>query len=128
MEAVRRLGSEKPVVIFSKSNCCISHAIKMLICSFGANPTVYELDYHPKGREIENALLALGSHTSVPAVFIGKLFVGGSNEVNYEPQCPGQVKAINAYQGQGYMGCDNHLQPFPSKQFSFGFFLPKRGC
>ncbi|KAL3527853.1 hypothetical protein ACH5RR_012509 [Cinchona calisaya] len=81
MEAVRRMGSEKPVVIFSKSNCCISHAIHMLICSFGTNPTVYELDQHPKGREIENALLALGCNPSVPAVFIGKLFVGGSNEV-----------------------------------------------
>ena len=81
MEAVRRLGSEKPVVIFSKSNCCISHAIKILISSFGANPTVYELDHLPKGREVENALLTLGCNPSVPAVFIGKIFVGGSNEV-----------------------------------------------
>ena len=81
MDIVKRLGSEKPVVIFSKSNCCISHAIHMLICSFGANPTVYELDQYPEGRDIENALLALGCHPSVPAVFIGKLFVGGSDEV-----------------------------------------------
>ncbi|XP_027077694.2 monothiol glutaredoxin-S6-like [Coffea arabica] len=81
METVRGLGSEKPVVIFSKSNCCISHAIKMLIRSFGANPTVCELDHHPKGRDIENALLTLGCNPSVPAVFIGKLFVGGSTEV-----------------------------------------------
>ncbi|CDP12909.1 unnamed protein product [Coffea canephora] len=81
METVRRLGSEKPVVIFSKSNCCISHAIKILISSFGANPTVYELDQLPKGREVENALLTLGCNPSVPAVFIGKIFVGGSNEV-----------------------------------------------
>ncbi|XP_027179958.1 monothiol glutaredoxin-S2-like [Coffea eugenioides] len=81
MDIVMRLGSEKPVVIFSKSNCGISHAIKMLICGFGANPTVYELDQHPVGTEMENALLALGCHPSVPAVFIGKQFVGGSNEV-----------------------------------------------
>ncbi|KAL3527854.1 hypothetical protein ACH5RR_012510 [Cinchona calisaya] len=53
----------------------------LCIRTFGANPTVYELDQHPKGREIENALLALGCNPSVPAAFIGKLFVGGSNEV-----------------------------------------------
>ena len=81
METVRRLGSEKPVVIFSKGNCCISQAIKMLIRSIGANPAVCELDHHPKGRDIENALLTLGCNPSVPAVFIGKLFVGGSTEV-----------------------------------------------
>ncbi|KAL3527852.1 hypothetical protein ACH5RR_012508 [Cinchona calisaya] len=75
------MGSKKPVVIFSKSNCCISHAIHMLIYSFGTNTSVYELHQHPKGREIENALLALGCNPSVPAAFIGKLFVGGSNEV-----------------------------------------------
>ncbi|CAI9109228.1 OLC1v1009013C1 [Oldenlandia corymbosa var. corymbosa] len=81
MEALRRLASEKPVVIFSKSNCCISHSIQMLISSFGANPMVYNLDEHPQGRQIENALLALGCSPTVPAIFIGKLFVGGANEV-----------------------------------------------
>lgn len=76
-----RLGKEKPVVIFAKSNCGISYAVQTLISSFGANPTVYNLDQHPKGREIENALLGLGCNPGVSTVFIGKLFVGGANEV-----------------------------------------------
>nr|POE52873.1 monothiol glutaredoxin-s6 [Quercus suber] len=75
------LVAEKPVVIFSKSSCCMSHSINSLICSFGANPTVYELDQIPNGRQIERALLQLGCQSSVPAVFIGQEFIGGANEV-----------------------------------------------
>ncbi|KAL2551468.1 Monothiol glutaredoxin-S6 [Forsythia ovata] len=81
MDIVMRLGAENPAVIFSKNSCCISHAINMLIRSFGANPTIYELDELPNGDQIEKALLALGCDPSVPAVFIGKKFIGGSNEI-----------------------------------------------
>lgn len=79
---ITRLASDKPVVIFSKSSCCMSHSIKTLISSFGANPTVYELDELPNGHQLEKALLASGGRRqSVPAVFIGEEFVGGANEV-----------------------------------------------
>lgn len=81
MDTVKRLGSEDPVVIFSKSSCCISHSIKSLIRNFGANPTVYELDELPNGVEMENALVELGRNPSVPTVFIGKKLIGGANEV-----------------------------------------------
>ncbi|GFZ13706.1 thioredoxin superfamily protein [Actinidia rufa] len=47
MDTVMSLGAEKLVVIFSKSNCCICHSIKTLMSSFGANPTVYELNELP---------------------------------------------------------------------------------
>nr|XP_009761795.1 PREDICTED: monothiol glutaredoxin-S6-like [Nicotiana sylvestris] len=81
MDMVMKLGAESPVVIFSKSTCCMSHSIETLIRGFGANPTVYELDKLPNGRQMENALVELGCQLSVPAVFIGKNFVGGSNEI-----------------------------------------------
>ncbi|KAJ7972910.1 Monothiol glutaredoxin-S6 [Quillaja saponaria] len=81
MDTVTRLVAEKPVVIFSKSNCCMSYSVKSLICSFGANPTVYEIDNIPNGQNIERALLQLGCRPSVPAVFIGEQFIGGANEV-----------------------------------------------
>ncbi|KAH0683211.1 hypothetical protein KY290_021799 [Solanum tuberosum] len=81
MERVMKLGGESPVVIFTKSNCCISHSIETLIRSFGANPTIYELDELPNGMEMERALVELGCKPSVPAVFIGKELVGGSNEI-----------------------------------------------
>lgn len=81
MALVTRLGGEYSVVIFSKSSCSMSHSIKTLISSFGANPTVYEIDENPNGHEMEMELKALGRKPSVPAVFIGQELIGGSSEV-----------------------------------------------
>ncbi|GAB4843573.1 Monothiol glutaredoxin-S2 [Ancistrocladus abbreviatus] len=81
MERVMRLAFEKPVVIFSKSSCCMCHTIKTLLCGFGVNPTVHELDEIPQRQEIEQALSTMGFNPSVPAVFIGGEPVGGANEV-----------------------------------------------
>ncbi|KAK7270219.1 hypothetical protein RIF29_23212 [Crotalaria pallida] len=80
-ELLARLVAEKPVVIFSKSMCCMSHSVKALICGFGANPTVIELDKIENGVQIERALVELGLRPSVPAVFIGQKFIGGADEV-----------------------------------------------
>lgn len=81
MTTVKSLLSENPVVIFSKTTCCISTSIIALIRKFGANPTIYELDELSNGNKIERELLELGCSPSVPAVFIGKKFVGGANEL-----------------------------------------------
>ncbi|TXG71777.1 hypothetical protein EZV62_000356 [Acer yangbiense] len=75
------MASERPVVIFSKSSCCMCHSIKTLFCDFGVNPAVHELDEIPGGRELEQALSRLGCSPSVPAVFIGGELVGGANQV-----------------------------------------------
>ncbi|KAJ4823203.1 Glutaredoxin-C3 [Turnera subulata] len=53
---IERLASENAVVIFSISSCCMCHAIKRLFCGMGVNPTVYELDEDPRGKEMEKAL------------------------------------------------------------------------
>ncbi|KAH7836118.1 hypothetical protein Vadar_032917 [Vaccinium darrowii] len=81
MDTVTSLGAKKPVVIFSKSTCCMSHSIKTLISSCGAKPMVYELDELSNGQQLERELVALGLCPSVPAVFIGNELVGGSREV-----------------------------------------------
>ncbi|KAK2988698.1 hypothetical protein RJ640_012734 [Escallonia rubra] len=81
MDEVERLAAEDPVVIFTKSSCCICHTIETLIRGFGANITVYQLDQLPNGREMERALKRLGRKPSVPSVFIGNELVGGSNEI-----------------------------------------------
>ncbi|KAL2900452.1 Monothiol glutaredoxin-S6 [Bienertia sinuspersici] len=81
MDTVKRLVEGKPVVIFSKSSCCMSHSMKQLISGYGANPTVYELDELPNGREIDRALQKLGCKPGVPAVFIGQKFIGGANDI-----------------------------------------------
>ncbi|XP_021763015.1 monothiol glutaredoxin-S6-like [Chenopodium quinoa] len=81
METVKRLVDGKPVVIFSKSTCCMSHSVKQLISSYGANATVYELDELPNRNEIDKALQKLGLKPSVPAVFINQRFIGGAKEI-----------------------------------------------
>ncbi|XP_057475318.1 monothiol glutaredoxin-S2-like [Actinidia eriantha] len=78
---VREMVSGRPVVIFGRSSCGISHSIKTLIGDFGANPCVYELDEMPRGREIEQALSRLDCSPTVPVVYIGGQLVGGSQEV-----------------------------------------------
>ncbi|KAK1436014.1 hypothetical protein QVD17_01792 [Tagetes erecta] len=80
MDKVKVMVYERPVVIFSKSSCIMSHTIKSLFNDYGVNPTVYELDEIARGREIEQALSGIGC-SSVPAVFIGGELVGGANEI-----------------------------------------------
>ncbi|KAK1559840.1 hypothetical protein Q3G72_018947 [Acer saccharum] len=82
MDTIARLVKEKPVVIFSKSSCCMSYTIKTLISSFGAHPTVYELDQIQNGQHIEMALVQqLGCNPSVPVVFIGQQLAGGAHQI-----------------------------------------------
>ncbi|KAK4773733.1 hypothetical protein SAY87_028752 [Trapa incisa] len=81
VDKVMGMVMDKPVVIFSKSSCCMSHAVKTLISSHGASPTVYELDEISDGKSIERALVMLGCREAVPAVFIGQRLIGGTNEV-----------------------------------------------
>ncbi|XP_027349933.1 monothiol glutaredoxin-S6-like [Abrus precatorius] len=81
MDTITSMVADKPVVIFSKSTCCLSHSMTSLIRSFGANPTVHELDEMANGKQIESALLQMGCQPSVPAVFIGQRFIGGSKKI-----------------------------------------------
>ncbi|KAG4948669.1 hypothetical protein JHK86_041908 [Glycine max] len=81
MERITKLASQKAVVIFSKSSCGMSHAIKRLFYEQGVGPAIYELDEDTRGKEMEWALLRLGCNPSVPAVFVGGKFVGSANTV-----------------------------------------------
>lgn len=91
IERVVRLASGSAVVIFSSSSCCMCHAVKRLFCGMGVNPTVYELDQDPRGKEIERALMRIiGNNTSsynsmsasaLPVVFIGGKLVGAMDRV-----------------------------------------------
>ncbi|OWM71273.1 monothiol glutaredoxin-S10-like [Punica granatum] len=82
MDRVTSLASQKAVVIFSKSSCCMCHAIKWLLYDRGVSPAVYELDeLDTWGREMEWTLVRLGCSPSVPAVFIGGKLVGSASSV-----------------------------------------------
>ncbi|XVF02180.1 hypothetical protein REPUB_Repub04eG0153600 [Reevesia pubescens] len=82
MERVVKLASESAVVIFSVSSCCMCHAVKRLFCGMGVNPTMYELDQDPRGKEMERALMGLlGNSQAVPVVFIGGKLIGSMDRV-----------------------------------------------
>ncbi|CAO2824484.1 unnamed protein product [Amaranthus hypochondriacus] len=81
MDVVKGLVQERPVVIFSKTNCPVSHSMIQLISGFGANPTIYELDQMANGSDIDRVLKMMGRKPSVPSIFIGGNFVGGPNDL-----------------------------------------------
>ncbi|GAB4837090.1 Glutaredoxin-C6 [Ancistrocladus abbreviatus] len=77
---IQRLISENPVVIFSRSSCCMCHVMKMLLLTLGVHPTVIELEENEIGALAPPPLQDGGttsSNNSVPAVFIGGKRVGG---------------------------------------------------
>ncbi|KAL8486241.1 hypothetical protein ACS0TY_023086 [Phlomoides rotata] len=81
MDRVAKISSQKAVVIFSKSTCCMCHAIKRLFYEQGVSPLIHELDEDPRGKEIERALMKAGCSPAVPAVFIGGRLIGSANTV-----------------------------------------------
>ena len=81
MDKVTRLASEKGVVIFSKSSCCLCYAVNILFQELRVNPVVHELDKDPDGREMEKALLRIGCNAPLPTVFIDGNMIGSTNEV-----------------------------------------------
>ncbi|XP_057424935.1 monothiol glutaredoxin-S11-like [Lotus japonicus] len=81
MEKVLRMASEKGVVIFTKSSCCMCYAVKILFHELGVIPAVYEIDKDPEGKEMERAITRMGCTAPVPAVFIAGKLVGSTNEV-----------------------------------------------
>ncbi|KAI5399219.1 Monothiol glutaredoxin-S9, partial [Lathyrus oleraceus] len=81
MEKVMRLATEKGVVIFTKSSCCLCYAVNILFQEIGVYPVIHEIDKDPEGKEMEKAITKLGCNAPVPAVFIGGKLVGSTNEV-----------------------------------------------
>ncbi|XP_022930481.1 monothiol glutaredoxin-S10-like [Cucurbita moschata] len=81
MDVVVKMAGKKAVVIFSKSTCCMCHAIERLFYEQGASPEIHELDRELRGKEMEMALSRLGCSPAVPVVFIGGKFIGSANTV-----------------------------------------------
>jgi glutaredoxin 3 len=83
MDQVTKLASERAVVVFTSSRCCMCYSVTSLLSNLGVNVAVYELDKEQRGREMERELarrLGRGA-PAVPAVFIGGNLVGGTNRI-----------------------------------------------
>ncbi|KAK7383333.1 hypothetical protein VNO78_29010 [Psophocarpus tetragonolobus] len=78
---IRRLISEHPVIIFTRSSCCMCHVMKKLLATIGVNPTVIELDDHEIAALPDNnphtATNTIPLRNPTPAVFIGGASIGG---------------------------------------------------
>ncbi|KAJ3681120.1 hypothetical protein LUZ60_015609 [Juncus effusus] len=83
MDKVNKLASQRAVVIFSNSSCCMCHTVTSLFSDLGVNASIHELDREPQGKEIEKALgkMLPGRNPSVPAVFIGGRLVGSTEKI-----------------------------------------------
>ena len=83
MNRVMKLASERAVVVFTLSSCCMCHTVTRLMADLGVNALVHELDSDPRGKDMERALHMMlgGRGPAVPAVFIGGKLVGGTNSV-----------------------------------------------
>ncbi|KAK4742696.1 hypothetical protein SAY87_000697 [Trapa incisa] len=67
---IQRLISEHPVIIFTRSACCMCHVMKRLLSTLGVHPAVIELD--------DSEISALPyCCPAPPAIFIGGVSVGG---------------------------------------------------
>lgn len=83
---IQRLINENPVVIFSRSACCMCHVMRKLLATLGVHPTVIELDEDEIGalpaapspsEEEEVGENCSGYKAAVPAAFIGGNRIGG---------------------------------------------------
>ena len=83
-DRVIKLASERAVVVFTLSSCCMYHTVTKLMQDLSVNALVHELDSDPSGKELERALLKmLGGRgpSAVPAVFVGGKLIGGIDRV-----------------------------------------------
>ncbi|KAL2525635.1 Glutaredoxin-C6 [Abeliophyllum distichum] len=79
---IQRLIHENPVIIFSRSSCCMCHVMKLLLSTVGVHPTVIELEEDEIGVITVQGGAATNHHVNgggggVPALYIGGTSVGG---------------------------------------------------
>ncbi|TVU49951.1 hypothetical protein EJB05_01298, partial [Eragrostis curvula] len=81
-DRLAKLSTEKAVVIFTTSQCSMSHTVESLFSDLAVSAAVHELDNDPRGRDMERELARrLGRSPPVPAVFIGGKLVGSTDRV-----------------------------------------------
>ncbi|GLT41995.1 hypothetical protein SLA2020_160190 [Shorea laevis] len=81
MDRVAKLASQKAVVIFNKSSCCMCDAIKRLFYEPGVSHAICELNQGSGEKEMGSAPMQLGCNQAIPKVFNGGKFVGSANTI-----------------------------------------------
>mmetsp|Transcript_9497 Transcript_9497/g.20021 ORF Transcript_9497/g.20021 Transcript_9497/m.20021 type:complete len:126 (+) Transcript_9497:62-439(+) len=98
MEAeIAKIIAENVVVVFSKTYCGFCKAVKKLLKDLGVKDMmVVELDVVAKGSEMQNALRAKTGQSTVPSVWIGGEFIGGSDDTSKLHRSGGLVPKLQA--------------------------------
>ncbi|XP_010933759.1 monothiol glutaredoxin-S6 [Elaeis guineensis] len=92
------------IAIFSKSYCPYSLRAKHVFNKLHEKPFVVELDLRDDGPEIQNVLLDLVGHQTVPQVFVNGQHIGGSDDT-MEALANGKLrKLLGKNQSQLYDG------------------------
>nr|XP_027075525.1 glutaredoxin-C3 [Coffea arabica] len=69
------------IIIFSKSYCPYSLRAKHIFSELHEQPFVVELDLRDDGYQIQNILLDLVGHRTVPQIFVNGKHVGGCDDL-----------------------------------------------
>jgi len=79
---IEDLISQERVVIFSKESCPYCYDAKSVFDKMGQKYAVVELNQHPQGGQVQDALSDMTGARTVPRVFIdGKCIGGGTDTV-----------------------------------------------
>ncbi|CAH9067509.1 unnamed protein product [Cuscuta europaea] len=81
------------IAIFSKSYCPYSMRAKHIFHELKELPFVVELDLRDDGNHIQDVLLDLVGHRTVPQIFVNGKHVGGSDDL-YNAVENGQLKSL----------------------------------
>lgn len=80
---INQLVNQDKVVIFSKTSCPYCFDAKEVFDKIGQKYTVVELNNHPQGPQVQDALKEMTGARTVPRVFVnGQCIGGGSDTVN----------------------------------------------
>ena len=71
----------KPCVVFSKSYCPYCARAKAILNAHNADCYVVELDQHPDGMTIQQALAGMTGRRTVPNIFFAGEAVGGADSI-----------------------------------------------
>ncbi|KAJ4833796.1 Glutaredoxin-C6 [Turnera subulata] len=118
-DRIQRLIAEHPVIIFSRSSCCMCHVMKKLLSTIGVHPTVIELDDHeisalpiPAAGDDEaesSSSSPRPRNLAAPAVFIGGACVGGLESLVALHLSGHLVPKLVEVGVLGFSGYDNHV-------------------
>ncbi|KAH3671443.1 hypothetical protein WICMUC_004624 [Wickerhamomyces mucosus] len=96
--------SLSPVVIFSKTYCGYSAALKKLFKSeyeLTPAPTIVELDKHSHGKELQDYIASKSGRKTVPNLFINGVSRGGSDDMKLLHQENKLLNSLKEWGGKG---------------------------